>query len=243
VVLVALAWLTWIGVRLSYRTEDAQRRLQAVNAELADTNKSLETALSDKVVLLQEIHHRVKNNLQVTSSLLQMQARRFDDPDVRMAFQETQDRLRSIGLIHDSLYRTDAGGTIHLQDYLSRLIGELSGAYGAAARGIAVDLDAEPIAINLDRAVPLALAVTEAISNAFKHAFAPGEGGSIKVRARQLGEAIEVEVRDTGRGVTVPIEKDSSLGTKLMRAFATQLGGRFSLENDGGTVFRLTVPA
>ncbi|HEY8384417.1 MAG TPA: histidine kinase dimerization/phosphoacceptor domain -containing protein [Microvirga sp.] len=243
VVLVALAWLTWIGVRLSYRTEDAQRRLQAVNAELADTNKSLETALSDKVVLLQEIHHRVKNNLQVTSSLLQMQARRFDDPDVRIAFQETQDRLRSIGLIHDTLYRTDAGGTIHLQDYLSRLIGELSGAYGAAARGITVDLDAEPIAIDLNRAVPLALAVTEAISNAFKHAFVPGEGGRIKVRARQLGDAIEVEVRDTGRGVAGPIEKDSSLGTKLMRAFATQLGGRFSLENDGGTVFRLTVPA
>ena len=235
-VLVALCWLTWIGVRLSHQTEVTQKELRHVNDNLA-------TALSDKVMLLQEIHHRVKNNLQVTSSLLQMQARRFPDPGVKSAFQETQDRLRSIGLIHDILYRKDTGGTIDLQDYLGRLIVELSATYGAASRGITVDLDAEPIMIDLDRGTPLALAITEAISNAFKHAFGPGEGGSILVSARRIDGRIEIVVRDTGKGVSGAPESDSSLGMKLIRSFAQQLGGQFSLTADNGTVFRLDIPA
>ncbi|MBB3017584.1 two-component sensor histidine kinase [Microvirga lupini] len=235
-VLIALCWLTWIGVRLSHQTETTQ-------SELRQANENLGTALSDKVMLLQEIHHRVKNNLQVTSSLLQMQARRFPDPGVKAAFQETQDRLRSIGLIHDILYRKDTGGTINLQDYLGRLIPELSATYGAVARGISVDLDAEPLMIDLDRGAPLALAVTEAISNAFKHAFGPGEGGRILVSARRIDGRIEIIVRDTGRGLSVAPESDSSLGMKLIRSFAQQLGGRFSLTADDGTVFPLDIPA
>jgi two-component sensor histidine kinase len=243
IVLLALAWLTWFGIRLSHRTEATQRRLHDLNQELAHANESLGQALSDKVVLLKEIHHRVKNNLQVTSSLLQLQSRRFTDPDVRTAFQETQDRLRSIGLIHDALYRTDTGGSIHLQDYFGRLVTELSAAYGAASRGIEVDLDADPISIDLDKAVPLALAVTEAISNAFKHAFAPGEGGRITLGVHRVEEGIEVKVRDTGRGLSEKAEDPSSLGTKLIRAFTAQLGGRFTLTSDGGTTFRLVIPA
>jgi len=243
VVLIALGWLTWFGVRLSYGAEETQRQLQKVNQELAHANESLEQALADKVVLLQEIHHRVKNNLQVTSSLLQMQSRRFSDPKVKAAFQETQDRLRSIGLIHDILYRKETGGVIDLQDYLGRLIGELSATYGASARGIAVDLDAEPIFIDLERAAPLALAVTEAISNAFKHAFGPSQGGRIFVSARRIDGEIEVTVRDTGRGLGDAKENESSLGTKLIRAFANQLGGQFSLEANEGTVFRLRIPS
>jgi two-component sensor histidine kinase len=234
-VLVALSWLTWIGVRLSRQTEKTQGQLQ-------QANQNLSKALNDKVVLLQEIHHRVKNNLQVTSSLLQMQARRFADPAVRTAFQETQDRLRSIGLIHDLLYRRDTGGAINLQDYLARLIGELSATYGATARGIMVDLDAEPITVDLDRGAPLALTVTEAISNAFKHAFDPGEGGRILVSAKQLDGRIEITVRDTGKGVSGEPDSSSSLGMKLIRSFTQQLGGHFSLEANGGTVFRLVVP-
>ncbi|KFG67447.1 histidine kinase dimerization/phosphoacceptor domain -containing protein [Microvirga sp. BSC39] len=236
IVLIALCWLTWIGVRLSHQTENTQKELQ-------QANESLGKALSDKVMLLQEIHHRVKNNLQVTSSLLQMQARRFSDPGVKSAFQETQDRLRSIGLIHDILYRKDTGGTINLQDYLGRLIPELSATYGAVARGIIVDLEAEPIVIDLDRGAPLALAITEAISNAFKHAFGPGEGGRILVSARRIDGRIEIIVRDTGKGVSGAPENDSSLGMKLIRSFAQQLGGQFSLTAEGGTVFRLDIPA
>src|SRR5690606_15175488 len=105
-----------------------------------------------------------------------------------------------------------------------------------------VDLDAEPIFIDLERAAPLALAVTEAISNAFKHAFAPNQGGRIFVSARRIDRQIEVSVRDNGRGMVNAQESDASLGTKLIRAFAHQLGGQFSIESNGGTVFRLLIP-
>lgn len=236
VILAAFGGLTWFGVRLSTETERAQQELAAVNEELAQ-------ALADKVTLLQEIHHRVKNNLQVTSSLLQMQARRFSDENVQTAFRETQDRLQSIGLIHDLLYRKDTGRTISLRDYLERLIAEISATYGAAARGITIALDAEPVSVEIERAAPLALAATEAITNAFKHAFEPGRGGHIHVTARRLGSEVEIMVRDNGKGVAEGTEKDSSLGMKLIRAFTTQLNGRFTIESDGGTVFRLVIPA
>lgn len=239
----AVGWLTWLGMRLTKRTEETQKQLEHVNRDLAQANDSLGQALSDKVMLLQEIHHRVKNNLQVTSSLLQMQAARFTDPSVRAAFQDTQDRLGSIGLIHDLLYRRDSEGMIDLRDYLDRLIQELSATYGAEERGIAISLDAEPISINLDRGTPLTLAVTEAVINAFKHAFAPGQGGRICVKARQINGQIEITVQDNGQGLVKPSEDGTSLGMKLIRAFSNQLGGTFSFEGEGGTTFRLQVPA
>jgi len=235
IILVAFGWLTWLGIRLSEQTEKTQQQLRTVNDELAQ-------ALGDKVTLLQEIHHRVKNNLQITSSLLQMQARRFSDESVKAAFRETQDRLQSVGLIHDLLYRKETGGTINLQDYLSRLVDEISSTYGARTRGIAVELDAEPIAVDLERAAPLALAITEAITNAFKHAFEPGQAGRIQVRARRLDGQMEIVVRDNGKGVPDAMENTSSLGMKLIRAFAVQLGGSFTLENDEGAVYRLVIP-
>ncbi len=236
IILVALGGLTWFGVRLSRRMEETQAELEEVNAELGQ-------ALADKGMLLQEIHHRVKNNLQVTSSLLQMQARRFIDPSVQAAFQETQDRLRSVGLIHDLLYRKETGGMIDLRDYLKRLLDQISATYGASARGIKVDLEAEPILVDLKRAAPLALAVTEALTNAFKHAFDPRSGGAIHVCARHVNDQIEIIVRDTGKGVPTVLDERASLGIKLIRAFAMQLGGRFTLETDRGTVFRLLIPA
>jgi two-component sensor histidine kinase len=236
VILAAFGWLTWFGVRLSQETERTQQELQKVNADLAQ-------ALADKVTLLQEIHHRVKNNLAVTSSLLQLQARRFSDESVKAAFRETQDRLQSVGLIHDLLYRKDTGGTINIQDYLMRLIDEISSTYGAAARHIAVELDAQPIFIDLGRAVPLALAVTEAITNAFKHAFDPGQGGRIQVIAHSSGSQIEIIVQDNGKGCPNTTENDASLGMKLIRAFAAQLDGTFTIESEGGTIVRLVFPA
>jgi two-component sensor histidine kinase len=97
--------------------------------------------------------------------------------------------------------------------------------------------------VDLDRGAPLALAVTEAISNAFKHAFGPGEGGRILVSARRIDDRIEILVRDTGKGVSEIPQNETSLGMKLIRSFSQQLGGQFSLTADGGTVFRLEIPA
>ncbi len=236
VMFLGLAGLTWLGVRASQREDAARGALERANAELAG-------ALASKEVLLKEIHHRIKNNLQVTSGLLQMQAGRFEDPAVQAAFAETQDRMRSIGLIHETLYRNEAGSSIDLADYLGRLAQELAATHGAEQRGIRVVLDLEPLAVSLDRAVPLGLSLTEAITNAFKHAFGPEGGGTIRISARRRGDELEICEHDSGRGLPQGAEAAGSLGLRLIRALVAQLGGRWSLESDNGTVFRLAVPA
>lgn len=234
-VLTGLGGLTWIGLRESGRERQAKRNLEAALAEK-------EALIAEKEMLFREIHHRVRNNLQVIASLLQMQARRFDSPEVRDAFQETQTRLRAIGLIHETLYRNDGATSVELSDYLGRLIGELSAAHGAQLRNIEIALDLEPIRVGLDRAVPIALSVTEALSNAFKHAFAPDQHGRILVSARLAEGAVEITVRDTGRGFPRDADQRGSLGMRLIRAFSSQLGARFSFADEGGTVFRLVAP-
>jgi two-component sensor histidine kinase len=244
VLLLPLAWLTWVGLRLA-------RQEEAVRGELVRSNEDLAAALSDRDMLLREVHHRVKNNLQVTSSLLSMQALRFQDTEVRAAFEQTQERLQSIALVHETLYRRDMSASVDLSDYLGRLVDWLAEGHGARERGIAVRVDVEPVSLGLERAVPLALCVTEAVANAFKHAFPPGAEGDggvavrneVSVSAKRMEGDVLVEVRDTGRGVGADGGgSDASLGMTLMRVLSGQLGGRFEIESGRGTVFRLVAP-
>lgn len=231
IVLVAIGSLTMLGIRAG-RAEAAARA-------------GLEAALRDKHVLLQEIHHRVKNNLQVTTSLIRMQEQRFTEPAFKAALRETQDRLHSVALIHETLYRADAGAEVDLADYVPRLIGDVADAYGAASRGIAVAVRAEPVKLALARAVPVGLVVTEVVSNAFKHAFPGARVGHVTISVRRDGDTIEIVVRDDGCGATAATvtPKHSGLGTKLIRAFVEQLDGRSVVTCDGGMEFRLTIPA
>lgn len=244
VLLAPVVWLTWFGLRLA-------RQEEAVQRELVNSNRELAAALADRDVLLREVHHRVKNNLQVTNSLLLMQSLRFEDQAVRDAFQETQERLQSIALVHETLYRRDMSANVDLSEYLERLVDGLARSHGARERGIAVRTDVEPVALGLDRAVPLALCLTEAITNAFKHGFPqgaarPGAAQEVSVAARREGADLVVEVRDTGAGdasADPPAAPDgSSLGMTLMRVLSQQLGGSFELVKEGGMLFRLRVP-
>lgn len=235
---LGLGWLTLAGVRLARVDEVAQSELRTLNEELNQ-------ALKDKVTLLQEIHHRVKNNLAITGSLLALQARRVSDPEARQAFLDTENRLRSVALIHEALYQTDASDSVYLDEYLHRLVAQVAIAHGAAERAISVTVDAERIEVPLQQAVPLALTVTEAIINAFKHAFAENAGGQINVTAQSEGAAIIVIVRDNGQGFVANADaapRPASLGSKLIETFAGQIGAETSYETSGGTVFRMVVP-
>jgi two-component sensor histidine kinase len=148
-------------------------------------------------------------------------------------------------LIHEALYRSDASGSVRLDAYLHRLVSEVAIAHGAAEQVIGLSVIADAVEVPLEQAVPLALAVTEAITNAFKHAFPDGAGGQIAVGARINGDFLEVTVRDNGRGFAANVDtapRRGSLGSKLIETFAGQIGASTSYSHEDGTVFRMTVP-
>jgi two-component sensor histidine kinase len=208
---------------------------------LEHTAQALSAAVADKDLLLREIHHRVKNNLQITSSLIQLQSRKFSDPDVRSAFEQTQQRLRSISLVHDVLYQESPAARVDMAVYLRELVAELATAHGAKERGVTVSVETEPFTLSPGQVTPLGLCVAEVLTNAFKHAF-PDRGGTILVAARQLAGEIELTVHDDGRGYDPGAARPGSLGVQLIDVLTRQLRGRFSLTKEGGTAFRLTFP-
>lgn len=239
------AGLGIVGLRLAAREERALEEAEAAGRRLS-------AALAERDLLVRDIHHRVKNNLQVTVSLLMIQAGRFTDPAVRTAFADTQERLQSIGLLHEVLYQSDTVARVDLAGYIRRLAGALADAYGAAERGIGLDLDLTPLQIDPMKAVPFALILSEVVSNAFKHAFA-GRGGRIGITLRPGGsdaadasgdgsaDGLFLRIRDDGPGLAAEPPRSGSVGLTLIEALVRQAGGRHRLYSDGGTVFELTV--
>lgn len=211
--------------------------------ELARANARLTEALAAREMLFKETHHRIKNNLQVVSSLLQMQAAKSADPQVRGVLQETQGRIQSIGLLHNILYTTDDVSSVDLRSYLQRLIHVLAQGYGAEERGIAIRLELEPVSVTMERAVPVGLVVTEVVTNAFKHAFPPGWTGEVCVSIRQHDSDFQIVVKDTGAGMPEQTAAPGGLGQTIIRAMVAQLDGQFTIARDGGTVFRMIIPA
>lgn len=223
--------LVWFADKLLAR--DARARKDLEHSALA-----LSAALAQRNTLLKEIHHRVKNNLQVTSSLIDMQARQFDDEAVRIAFKRTQQRLNAIGMVHDVLYGEQGVSIVDMRDYLTRLCDEVARANGVQERKIAMTLDISPISLPAEQATSLGLCVSEVLVNVFKHAFPETGGGELTVALHERDGRIELTVHDNGFGIG-PAESGSSLGMRLIRAFAAQLGGTFAFDSGGGTTFRL----
>ncbi len=210
----------------------------------------LERALREKETLLAEIHHRVKNNFQIISSLLDLQlmeaqARCGDDDLEIEALREPRDRIHAMALVHELLYRAGNYDSIDLDDYLRELSSYLSTAYNAAPRGIACDIEAASVALEIGRAVPCGLAVNELLVNAYKYAFADKAGGRIVVRASVAGSRLSLSVADDGVGLPADIvsgERRGGLGLTLVQGLVQQLGGTmdFSPGLDGrGTAVRL----
>lgn len=236
-VLAGIGALVWFGVKTAEREDRAKR-------DLLETSKIAAQALKDRDLLLKEVHHRVKNSLLMTSSLIHLQARQFDDPEVREAFESTRRRLTSIGLVHEALYSGSSLEEVELDGYLGRLVQEIADAYGADARAISLRTEIEPIMLAPSQITPVGLIVTELITNAFKHAFGDGGGGEILLRARLINvDEIEITVRDDGKGWSGPApEKPGSLGTRLIGSLAEQLGGVLSIANEDGAAFRIIFP-
>ncbi len=234
-VLFALAILVG-GLLAKLAADLAETDLRARRA-IEETVDALSAAVAQRDLLLKEIHHRVKNNLQLTSSLIQIQAREFDNIDVRNAFKETQQRLYAIGMIHDVLYHDDTKASIGMNGYLSRLSSEIARANEAINRDIRTELDVEPVELMPEQATPMGLLTSEILINAYKHAFPPNRGGLISLKLRETDGEIELTITSNGKGHD--LQTITTLGTRLVRTLTTQLRGTYSFDETNGIAFKL----
>ncbi len=254
---IVIRWLNYLEriAAIYARGRFNVRPLQAMNApaeirvlartldELAESivtrDAALTASLAEKDALMREIHHRVKNNLQIISSLLSMQQRALTDPASKAAVGDTRQRISALALIYRTLYQSDDLRYADARIFLTELVGQLVAS--EAGRGIVVtsSVEADSLVVDPDKLAPLALWLVEAVTNAQKHAFA-GRGGDLKVRFNVRGDRSVLEVQDNGPGVSETFR--AGVGRTLMGAFAKQLRGEVEMiaAPEGGTIARLT---
>jgi two-component sensor histidine kinase len=224
-------------------------RLYALALQRKITQQQVWAALREKEVLLREIHHRVKNNLQVISSLLSLQTRRLADAKVGEMFKESQNRVRSMAMIHEQLHRSTDLSRIDFAQYLRNLTASLFSSYGVDSSQIGLKLDITEACLPIDLATPFGLIVHELVSNSLKHAFADGREGEIRIAFRPLGDSDgggrqwRLTVADDGPGLPTEVdpENSSSLGLRLVRILAEQLDGSVEYRRDPGSKFQITL--
>jgi PAS domain S-box-containing protein len=195
----------------------------------------------EKDILLKEIHHRVKNNLQVISSLLKLHAELMLAPEAREAFDEAQQRVRAIALLHENLHDARDSGPVELESYTRSLIESITRVEGTR---VEFDVRVAGVRLSLDHALPCGLILNELVTNALKHAFDASFAGPrrVVVRAERVGDELELEVADNGRGYPETL-REGSLGLHLVRTLSRQLDGRLTFRSEGGARVRVTFPA
>jgi len=201
-------------------------------------------ALKEKEMLLKEIHHRVKNNIQVIASLLNLQSRTVDDLKTKEVLREAQNRVKSIALVHEKLYLSKSLDHIDYQDYLQKISRHMYDSYGVSPRTVVMHIHAQNLSLHIDKAVPCSLIINELISNAFKHAFPDGRKGDVWIDMHKEDNSLVLQYRDNGVGLPESISVDGaeSLGMRLVSGLTNQLQGTIVVTRSGGTSITITFP-
>ncbi|MBC8257815.1 MAG: PAS domain S-box protein [SAR324 cluster bacterium] len=211
----------------------------------------LRESLSEKEVLLKEIHHRVKNNLQVISSLFTLQLANTDDPDRLTLLRESQHRIQSMALIHEKIYQSESLAQIHFQQYVKDLVSEIFQSYQTVRGKVRLSFDMESVSLNINKAIPCALILNELTSNALKYAFTEQENGVFFVGLKlENKKQLILTVSDNGKGIPAEIKFSSAktLGLRLVRVLTRQLKGQVELKQNPdcpeskGTYFVFCIP-
>ena len=221
------------------------KKIVVINTDITYRKLMEETireSLEEKGLLLREIHHRVKNNLQIIISLFNLQSHYVDDQKAFEALKEGQDRIKSMALIHERFYQNEGLSRIDFDDYIKRLIDNLFLSFNVSPERINYTIEAEKISLDIDTAVPCGLIINELVSNTLKHAFKETDRGEVKIVFKQSGNGtLTLTVSDNGKGLPegFVIEEVDSLGMQLINALANQLDGKISVLNSIGTTFIL----
>lgn len=227
VIFVVFAFIVYLRIKKSNSTISAQKDL-------------LEQSLKDKEMLLKEVHHRVKNNLQIIAGLFERQAQQATDAVTRKNLKEGQDRVFSIALVHQNLYQSDNLSSLEVKAYLEMLVKNIKQAEYNQNQEIEVHLNIDDSKLNIDNAIPLGLILNELITNCYKYAFRGRAKGNIFIDFQKNKESFQLSVKDDGIGISkeVNLQKVSSLGLHLVRGLVRQIGANLKIEsNDGGTCF------
>ncbi len=248
-ILGTLCVLDYIPRNLSSEQQEALHivAFQVVTQlELRRNLKVLKQNLSEREILLKEINHRVKNNLQIISGLLQLQSQSVTDSHTIDILRESQYRVESMSLIHKQLYSSSNLGETNLADYIPSLASNLLASYQITPGHVILHMDLAPILLNIDQAVPCGLIINELVSNALKYAFPGNRKGEIQIHLHTaLGNQVELTIQDNGIGLpeTVNWQYVQSLGLSLVHDLVVeQLEGSLTVERDGGTTFRIQFP-
>jgi PAS domain S-box-containing protein len=211
-----------------------------------EAQNQLSKSLAEKEFLLQEIHHRVKNNLAVILSLLRIQSHHFNNPEFSRILEETQNRIRFLALGHELLYSSQTLSEIKANQYVGSLLTHLAGSHSMVGKRISVDKDVEEFGLPVDTVVPLGFILTELVSNCYRHAFAKRRDGKIAVSITRIpGDHLELVVKDNGIGLTedIDLSKPKSMGYHLIQIFVKQLRGKLEVTGQNGTEVRISFPS
>jgi two-component sensor histidine kinase len=207
-----------------------------------DVHKALQTSMTEKDVLLREVHHRVKNNMQLITSLLSLQANKVQDERLEEEFKYTQYRIRSMAMVHEMLYGTGKLAAVDYEQYLQELIGTLVVSIKGYNNNIETRLDASGIRLNVDTAIPLGLLINELLTNSLLHAYPGDNSGQISVAIKRVPDHYELKLSDNGIGFPVDFDfqDNTSLGLGLVDTLILQLDGTLHRETNNGTTYLIT---
>jgi two-component sensor histidine kinase len=203
------------------------------------TEQAIKAALTEKDILMAEIHHRVKNNLAIIASLFNLQLGTIENEEAKAILTDSKNRVKSMALIHDSLYRSESLSEVDFAKYTQELIREIHYSYPTLANNIAVSTTVSNVVLNVNNAIPCGLILNELLSNCFKHAFEGREKGRIEVNFSQSGHKVKLKVKDDGVGLKEDYQKTESLGMVVIKSLCEQLDGNCKFTVDNGTCFEM----
>ncbi len=239
-----LASLLAFSFYRSYRNTKIANQIIGSQKEEAEEKKwIIEKSLEEKEILLKEIHHRVKNNLQIISSLLNLQANKTENEDLKKIMGEAKNRISAMALIHQKIYQSANLASIDFQDYTEQMVESINAMFNTDKKQIVYEINTNALIIDLDTAIPLGLIINELLTNSYKYAFENKQEGKIKITLeRKNEEEIQLRVSDNGIGMLPDFNMNASksLGLKLVKGLSDQLKGSFTYETNEGAHFFIT---
>lgn len=234
--------IRWVDERTFIQMEQSgEILLQGIILDITERKKAQEALLRAEEIRKKEIHHRVKNNLQVISSLLFLEAENFKDKEIVEAFLDSRNRVRSMALIHEELYQSGDMSTIDFADYTRNLLNFLSKSYVMESKAIKLNSKIENVYLGMDTAIPLGMIINELVSNSLKHGFPDAVEGNVNVTLELDDNEFTLKISDDGIGFpeSVDFRKTASLGLQLVTTLVDQINGTIELERNGGTSFKI----